>query len=169
MKILAAIGALAVVAIFAGAVYFLNGFYSVAASEEHSGVVAWTLERVRSASIKRHGGATPPISLDDATVVQAGARAYTERGCVTCHGAPGVGWEKFSEGMRPYPPDLKDVVKAREPGQLFWAIKNGIKMTGMPGFGLIEVPDRDIWSIVAFIRKMPTVSEADYKAWSTRQ
>jgi mono/diheme cytochrome c family protein len=166
MRLLAAIGALAIVAIIAGAVYFFGGFYSVAASDEHFGTVKWTLERVRMASIRKHGTDTPPMSLDDPAVVQAGARAYAERGCVTCHGAPGIGWEKMSEGMRPYPPDLKDVVTAREPGQLFWVIKNGIKMTGMPGFSLIEVPDRDIWSIVAFIRKMPTVSEADFKAWS---
>ena len=95
-----------------------------------------------------------------------GARAYAARGCPTCHGAPGVGWAKFSEGMRPYPPDLKEVAKAREPQQLFWVIKHGINMTGMPGFALIEVPDQEIWTIAAFVKKLPAVSEGDYKAWS---
>jgi hypothetical protein len=36
----------------------------------------------------------------------------------------------------------------------------------MPSFGMIEVPDKDIWSIVAFIKKLPSVSEADYKSWT---
>ena len=52
----------------------------------------------------------------------------------------------------------------RTPEQLFWVIKNGINMTGMPGFG--EAPDQELWSIVAFLKKLPTVSDEDYKTWS---
>jgi hypothetical protein len=61
------------------------------------------------------------------------------------------------------------VVKERQPGELFWVIKNGINMTGMPSFGKIEVPDKEIWTIVAFIKKLPTVSDADYKAWTAQK
>jgi mono/diheme cytochrome c family protein len=121
---------------------------------------------VRQASIDRYATERPPVSLEDAAVVREGARAFSERGCTNCHGAPGVLWSKFSEGLRPDPPDLKEIVGEREPRQLFWVIKNGIKMTGMPSFGLIEVPDREIWTIVAFLKKLPTVSEDDFKAWS---
>jgi mono/diheme cytochrome c family protein len=46
-------------------------------------------------------------------------------------------------------------------------VKNGIKMTGMPSFGATGVSDKEIWSIAAFVKKLPTVSDADYKAWST--
>jgi mono/diheme cytochrome c family protein len=51
---------------------------------------------------------------------------------------------------------------------LFWVIKNGIKMTGMPSFGDIEVSDREIWSIVAFVKKLPTVRDDEFKARTTR-
>ena len=74
--------------------------------------------------------------------------------------------QKFSEGMNPDPPDLKDVAGDTEPAELFWVIKNGIKMTGMPSFGKIGMDDKEIWSVVAFIRKLPTVSEADFKTWT---
>jgi mono/diheme cytochrome c family protein len=121
---------------------------------------------VRTASIAKHAKDKPPMSLDDPTVVKAGAKAFAERGCANCHGAPGVSWAKFSEGLKPDPPDLKDLANERDPEQLFWVIKNGINMTGMPSFGMIEVPDKDIWSIVAFIKKLPSVSEADYKSWT---
>jgi hypothetical protein len=77
-----------------------------------------------------------------------------------------VTWLKFTEGMRPYPPDLKDVAKALDTPQIFWVIKNGIKMTGMPSFGSIEVPDQEMWTIAAFVKKLPLVSEADYKTWT---
>ena len=39
-------------------------------------------------------------------------------------------------------------------------------MTGMPSFALADVKDDEIWSIVAFLKKLPGVSEADYKAWT---
>ena len=39
-------------------------------------------------------------------------------------------------------------------------------MTAMPSFGAIDVPDQEIWSIVAFLKKLPSVSDEDFKAWS---
>jgi hypothetical protein len=36
----------------------------------------------------------------------------------------------------------------------------------MPSFGKAGVPDKEIWQIVAFIKKLPSISEADYKAWT---
>ena len=168
MKILALIGLLAILAAIAAGVFFFGGFYSVAGTAAEPEFVKWALIKVRQASIARHATDQPPGSLDDSATVQAGARAFSERGCVNCHGAPGVNWAKFSEGLRPDPPDLKEVADQVTPEQLFWVIKNGINMTGMPSFGLIEVPDQEIWTIVAFVKKLPSVSEADFKAWTTK-
>src|SRR5579859_218360 len=165
MRLLAVIGALAIVVAAGAAVYFFGGFYSVAATEEIA-PVTWILVHVRQASVDRHATGTPPMSLDDAAIVRTGARAFATRGCTTCHGAPGLQWAKYTEGMQPYPPDLKEIVNDREPRQLFWIIKSGFKMTAMPSFGAIGVPDQEIWSIVAFLKKLPTVSEEDFKTWS---
>jgi len=169
MRLLALIGALAIVVVIAAAVYFFGGFYTVAATEEDPGIVKWALVKVRTASINRHATDAPPIPIDDPANIQAGAKAFQARGCWNCHGAPGVEWQKFSEGLQPDPPDLKEVVNERRPNELFWVVKNGINMTGMPSFGKIEVPDREIWTIVAFLKKLPNVSEADYKAWSAQR
>ena len=166
MRVLAAIGILAILAVIGAAVFFFGGFYNVAANEADPGAISWTLEKIRDASIAHNADFAAPANLDHAGTVQAGARAFSQRGCATCHGAPGVKWQKFSEGMNPDPPDLKDVVGDTEPAELFWVIKNGIKMTGMPSFGSIGVDDKEIWSIVAFIRKLPSVSEADFKTWT---
>jgi len=166
VKFLTFIGFVAIVGAIGAAVFFFGGFYSVAATSQDPGIVDWMLIQVRQASIARHATDAPPTSLDDPAVVQAGARAYAERGCVHCHGAPGLEWSKFSEGLRPDPPDLKEIVPNREPRELFWVIKNGIKMTGMPGFGATGVPDPEIWQIVAFLKKLPSVSEADFKSWT---
>ena len=108
-----------------------------------------------------------PPTLDDSATVKAGARAYATIGCVNCHGGPpNANWAKWSEGLKPVPADLKVMAKERTAPQLFWAIKNGIKFTGMPSFGLAGASDEQIWSIVAFIKKLRTMSDEDYKTWT---
>jgi mono/diheme cytochrome c family protein len=166
MRILAAIGALAVIAAVGAAAFFFGGFYNVAGTAEDPALVRWALIQVRTASIARHAQDRPPGDLNDQARVQAGARAFAVQGCANCHGAPGVEWAKYSEGLHPDPPDLKKLVNDRTPAELFWVVKNGINMTGMPSFALAGAKDEDIWSIAAFLKKLPTVSEADYKTWT---
>ena len=168
MRILAMIGALAIIVGIGAAVFFFGGFYSVAGTAEDPAIVTWALTKVRTASINRHADDPPPASINEPASVQAGAREFSEHGCTNCHGAPGVKWAKFSEGLHPDPPDLKDVVGELSPAQLFWVVKNGINMTGMPGFAQAGATDNEIWSIVAFLKKLPGVSEADYKAWTAQ-
>ena len=167
MRSLTFIGAIAIAVGIAAGVFFFGGYYSVAGTQAEPSLVAWALIHVRQASIDRHATEMPTVPLDAATLVQEGARVFADRGCVYCHGAPGAQWAKFSEGMHPDPPDLKEIAPRREPRELFWVIKNGINMTGMPGFGPIGTTDKDIWAVVAFIKKLPVVSEADYKSWTT--
>ncbi|HJS61981.1 MAG TPA: cytochrome c [Pseudolabrys sp.] len=167
MRFLALIGGLAIIVGIGAAVFFLGGFYSVAATAEDPGIVRWALIQVRTASINRHATEQPPANINDAQTVQAGAKAFATHGCANCHGAPGVPWQKYSEGLNPDPPDLKKVVDQQTPAQLFWVVKNGINMTGMPSFQLAGAKDEEIWAIAAFLKKLPTVSEADYKAWTS--
>jgi mono/diheme cytochrome c family protein len=166
MRLLAVIGALGIVLAICAGIYFFGGYYSVSAAEADLPPVKWALLRVRTASIERHAIFTPSHPLDDPALVKAGAKAFAQRGCVNCHGGPGADWAKFSEGLQPDPPDLNDVAKVLSPAEIFWVIKNGINMTGMPSFGRIKVNDDEIWSIVAFVKQLPSVSPENYKAWS---
>ncbi len=167
LKLLALIGLLGILVAIGAAAFFFGGFYSVAATAEDPGAVNWALIQVRQNSIARHAKEVRPIPVDDAAMVRTGAKAFADRGCTNCHGAPGVQWQKFSEGLNPDPPDLKEIVNDRSPSELFWVVKNGIKMTGMPSFGAVGVDDKEIWTIVAFLKRLPNVSDADFKAWST--
>jgi len=170
MRLLALIGALAILVAIAAAVFFLGGFYSVAATEKDPGVVNWALVQVRNASIARHATEAPPTALDDPKTVKAGAKAFATLGCANCHGTPGVdnSWAKFSEGMEPIAADLNEVAKELTPAQVFWVVKNGINMTGMPSFGA-NAPDPEIWTIAAFVNKWPSVKPEDYKTWTATQ
>jgi Cytochrome C oxidase, cbb3-type, subunit III len=59
------------------------------------------------------------------------------------------------------------VIKDLKPQEVFWIIKSGIKMTGMPSFGADpSVSDQTIWTMVAFLKKLPSVSDEDFKVWS---
>ena len=164
-KFLALIGLLAIIAGIGAMAFFFGGFFNVAGTVEEPKPIQWAMIKVRQASISRHATERPPADLNNADLVKAGARAYATRGCVNCHGAPGVEWQKFAEGLNPPAADLHEIAEQREPREIFFVIKNGIKMTGMPGFAASEVPDPEIWSMVAFIKR-GEVSEDDYKAWT---
>jgi cytochrome c2 len=47
------------------------------------------------------------------------------------------------------------------PAEIFWAIKEGIKMTGMPAWKY-RLSDEHIWSIVAFLPAMAGLTPAQY-------
>lgn len=166
MRLLAVIGAAAIVFAIAAAGFFFGGFFNLSAQEQDPPLIAQQIVRVRVASIARHATDKPPANFGDESRVQAGARAFAAAGCVQCHGGPGVQWAKFSEGLNPDPPDLKKVVGDLSPQEVFWVVKNGIRMTGMPSFAAAGLGDDDIWSIAAFVKKIAAVTEADYKAWT---
>jgi len=166
MRLLAFIGALGLIGAIVAAGYFFGGFYSVAGTAAEPEIVKSVLVRVRIASIARHAKDNPPGNLEDPATIQAGARLYVAQGCTTCHGGPGASWAKFSEGLHPDPPDLKDIVGDLTPSELFWVVKNGINMTGMPSFALAGAKDDELWQIVGFLKRLPNVSEGDFKTWT---
>ncbi len=139
----------------------------MAASEKDAPALAWALIRVREASITRHSASIARPPLDDPALVRGGARAYVDLGCTSCHGGLGAKPALFSKGLNPQP-NLKAVIKDIKPEEIFWVLKNGIRMSGMPSFGsgATPVPDRDLWSIAAFLKQVPSLSDEDFKAWS---
>jgi hypothetical protein len=50
----------------------------------------------------------------------------------------------------------------------FWIAKNGIRMTGMPAFGSTH-KDEEIWKVVAFVQRLPMVTEGATSRWNTRE
>jgi len=166
MRILASIATIGIIVAAAVAGFFFGGYYNVAGTAPDLGIVHWALIQVRTASIDRHAVDQPPAGLDDAANIQEGARSFAAIGCVNCHGAPGVKWARFSEGLHPDPPDLKELANDRTVAQLFWVIKNGINMTGMPSFALAGAKDEELWSIAAFVKQLPGISEAEYRGWT---
>ena len=169
MRVFAVVGAVAVCLCLALAVYLFGGFYSVAAGQKHFDMVAWSLHHISEASIERHSGASslPPLSTSEPSLIQKGAREFVEEGCVGCHGGPGVKPEKFSEGMRPEPPDLGHVAKHADTSEIYWIVKHGIKMTGMPAFG-DHADENELRAIAEFVKNIKTYSTSEFRGIANR-
>ncbi|MCC0002266.1 MAG: cytochrome c [Methylobacteriaceae bacterium] len=43
--------------------------------------------------------------------------------------------------------------------KVFWVVNHGIRMTGMPAFAGVASDD-ELWSLAAFVKKLPDVSDA---------
>ncbi len=164
-RVLIALEILIIVVIAAGLIFIYSGTYNIAASVGHYGFVRWVLSTTMENSVRSHaaGIEVPNLETFDR---QKGLRHFAEM-CVLCHGAPGVKPSAIGKGLVPDPPELSEVVHEWTPGELFWIVKNGIKMSGMPAFGLTH-PDEDIWTMVAFIRQLPDITPEEYQAMTAR-
>jgi mono/diheme cytochrome c family protein len=72
---------------------------------------------------------------------------------VQCHGAPGVAPEPFALGMTPAPAALVHTARTWTLAEIFWVVKEGIKMTGMPAWKY-RMSEDDMWAVVAFLPAM---------------
>ena len=160
MRILASLLiAVLVVALGASALLYA-GIYDVAATEPHWPVTTWLLETARTRSIKAHAaGIQVPPGLDDRAKVLIGVDHYAAH-CAVCHGAPGVPKGEIAHGLYPPPPDLAKTEPRFTSAELFWIVKHGVKMTGMPAWS--DHSDDELWATVSFLKKLPGMSEQDY-------
>jgi mono/diheme cytochrome c family protein len=151
--------AVPVAALATGAVIYA-GWYNVAATSPHWRATSWLLETARTRSIKVHStGIEVPPGLDDPEKVTIGVEHYAAH-CAVCHGAPGVPKGDIAHGLYPPPPDLAKAAPRYTPAELFWIVKHGIKMTGMPAWS--DHSDDELWATVGFLEKLPAMSEQDY-------
>lgn len=93
----------------------------------------------------------------------ADGRAHYADHCVVCHAADGSGTTEMGQGLWPKAPDMRlPATQALSDGDLFWIIENGIRFTGMPGWGTgTQEGANASWHLVHFIRHLPDISPAE--------
>jgi mono/diheme cytochrome c family protein len=139
-----------------------TGLYDVAADVPHTQPVYWMLETVRERSIAtRAANVVVPNDLKDSGRISRGAGQYAEM-CSGCHLAPGMKRTEISRGLYPRAPELRRETDFT-PAELFWVIKHGVKMTGMPAWGVTH-DDELLWDVVAFVRKLPELTPEQYES-----
>lgn len=143
------------------AAWVWSGTYDVAANRP-DGWLDRAAETVADRAIhRRTEGIQAPANLGDPALLPRGAVLYEDL-CVTCHGAPGVPVSEIGTGLSPSPPDLVEEGEEEEPAELFWVTRNGIRMTGMPAFGVTH-GDEEIWAVVALVRRLHDLSPEQYQ------
>jgi mono/diheme cytochrome c family protein len=140
-----------------------SGIPDVSATKPEGGLMSWYLNLTKDNSIHARAKNVTVPPLEGPALLATGFEHYDEM-CVTCHGAPGKEPDELARGLNPSPPDLAQSTKDMELSEMFVVVKYGIKMTGMPGFGPTHSDDK-IWGIVAFLKRLQTMSPEDYSAF----
>ena len=169
-KVLSALLAAALGAFVLGAValaaLIYTGVYDVSAARDDPGLVRWALISVRESSVERRARDVRVPPLEGEARLERGFRSYREM-CVVCHGRPGAERSPLAKGLNPQAPDLARPDHDMSAAELFWVMKNGIRMTGMPAWGRTH-SDEELWDLVAFVRALPSLSAAQYEALDRR-
>ena len=83
--------------------------------------------------------------------------------CSMCHGSDGRTPSDTGRWMYPRASDLtSQEVQHYTDRELFWIIKNGIRLTGMPAFGKVE-SDENIWNLVNYVKSLRANAQPETK------
>ena len=82
--------------------------------------------------------------------------------CAACHANDGSGDTMYGRTMYPRPPDMRlDDTQEMSDGELYYTIKNGVRMSGMPAFGDPGDDDVESWKLVPFIHHLAKLSDQE--------
>lgn len=165
VKVLAVIGGIAIVAGIGGLVIgwgMLSG--GLSARPAPSAFEEWAALKLRKLAVPgRYTAMKNPVAVDDATLKQA--MEHWADHCSTCHANDGSGQTTMGRNMYPRPPDMRGGrTQHMSDGEIYYVINQGIRLTGMPAWGEPGDDDRESWKLVAFIRKLPSLTPAEVQA-----
>ena len=104
--------------------------------------------RIKAEQLKRD------LSTFGTADLAAGADIY-QKDCAFCHGLPNQSKPDAAKGMFPHAPQLldkEDMVIDDPVGESFWKVKNGIRLSGMPGFKQ-SLSETQMWQVSALLAK----------------
>jgi len=151
---------LVVVMIIGGVIAIHHGFSS---RDNPSGIEKVVARTSRSLAVpSRARNMKNPVSNTPDNLHEA--MAHWADHCAFCHANNGSGDTEVGKNLYPKAPDMRlaDTQKLTD-GELYYTIKNGIRLTGMPAWGEVGDADEDSWKLVYFIRHLPQLSPDEQK------
>jgi thiosulfate dehydrogenase len=147
---------------FGSYLYFASGHAPVATTDSDMPFERFFAAKALHARIAKEMPQTVPIQRNEANYL-AGVELYKQH-CGVCHGVPLTPKTAIAGGIYPQPPRLLEGkgVTDDEPGESYWKISNGIRLSGMPGFGK-SLSETQMWQIallVANADKLPASAKA---------
>ena len=139
--------------------YFVTGRASASVEDKPLPFERTLAHAALDARIKKEMPTSVPIGADQ-TAFLAGAQVYQEH-CGICHGLPNVDQTPMAKGMFPKPPALfkGKGVTDDSPGETYWKVVNGIRLTGMPEFKHV-LNDTQMWQVSLLLANADKISDA---------
>lgn len=145
-----------IVTIVVGAIavycYFALGFAPVATSAQAMPFEQKLAKIGLNKRIEKEMPKSPPnLQMGDAEY-QAAANIYKDQ-CAFCHGLPNQQKPPAASGEYPAPPQLfrGHGVTDDEPGETYWKVANGIRLTGMPAYKP-TLNEQQLWQVAMLLK-----------------
>lgn len=139
----------------AGAAAVAVSRFSLSAIEEPGAAETYLATRAKRFLVARDSGASevPPEPASTPGSVAEGEKRYGVE-CAMCHGLNGRTPTDNGRWMYPRAADLtSQPTQQYSNRELFWIVKNGVRLSGMPAFGKVE-SDEHIWQLVHYVRSL---------------
>lgn len=147
------IAAIVLVVVLAVAGFLVSHFSLTALADpgQTETVLATKAKRYLVERDSRHGVPDEPPQTQ-AGLLEGDKRYGAE--CAMCHGLSGRVPTETGRWMYPRAADLTSPeIQRYSDRELFWIVKNGIRLSGMPAFGKVE-SDAHIWDLVHYVRSL---------------
>jgi mono/diheme cytochrome c family protein len=179
-------GAILFMLLFAAALgAFVVVRHGVSARDQPTQAEIFVARRLRHLAIPVSARQTASPEPSTPATVKAGMEHFADH-CATCHGNDGRGDTEIGKNLYPKAPDMtSEDTQSLSDGELFYIIENGVRFTGMPGWGTgntsaegasggggdgqehegggheHEGSSHDTWALVHFIRHLPKLTDAE--------
>jgi thiosulfate dehydrogenase len=142
--------------------YFSTGSAPVATTDSDMPFETYFAQKALNARVAKDMPRIVPVPSTEANYL-AGADLYKQH-CGVCHGLPLSPKTAIATGMYPRPPQLFQGkgVTDDEPGETYWKVFNGIRLTGMPGFSK-SLSETQMWQVALLLAnadKLPSSAKA---------
>ena len=164
-KVLATLAAVAILGVVGGFGFLYSGLYDISATDQHLPPTYWAIQTTMERSVQLRAEQIEVPALGTPEQLALGFALYRAH-CQQCHGGPGVAPEPFALGMTPVPVPLVHTGRIWTPAKIYWVVKEGIKMTGMPAWRF-RMTEEELWAVVAAVLKLPYFTPMQYQALQT--
>jgi mono/diheme cytochrome c family protein len=154
--------ALVIAGVLVGFGILLSGTVSTEATKQHFRITHRLLDLGLRFSVRRNAADIRAPDLSDPSMIETGAACYRSH-CAQCHGSPSDRNGAHAQGLLPTPSNLAQSGREWPAEWLYYVTKRGVRMTGMPAWEY-RLADHSLWSTVAFLKTLPTLTHEDYLA-----
>jgi len=152
-----------VVIIAGGYEYLHQGKFPVGADNPPGTIERWLANMAVDEYVDRNAPKQENPMQPNPQNLAAGARLY-EQNCSFCHGGLLQRISPMRARLNPPAPQIINHFPGDPDSHLFWVVKHGVRLSGMPTWGGMLTDDQ-IWQVVAFVKHSANLPPEAQEAW----